>query len=107
MNFPSDADVRARFVSETERERRRAAAAGARRLTLRGCWASARPKKKAAALLDWARRKRETGLAARTSVGGGFHFSFLFSRILNQPFQKEFETLFKSYKNQSNIIKYA
>jgi len=69
-----------------------------------------RPKREERAGLPaagWAKRKRETGLAARTSVGGGFHFSFLFSRILNQPFQKEFETLFKSYKNQSNIIKYA
>ena len=70
-----DADVRARFVSETERERRRAAAAGARGLMLRGYWASARPKKKAAVLLDWARvRERPSrpnqggmGLAAKNS----------------------------------------
>ena len=61
-----DADVRARFVSETERERRRAATAGARGLTLLGCWASARPKKKAATLLDWARRTTQMATAAST-----------------------------------------
>jgi len=65
-----DADVWARFVSETERERWRAAAAGARGLTLRGCWASARPKKKAAVLLDWARRTAQMTTAASTRRNG-------------------------------------